>query len=881
MDTKPSLKILTWNANGVTLKILELTQFVEDNHIDVICLQETYLSPSKTLFLPGYVVYRLDRSTQGGGVAIAIKSSIRHRQADISDFLGEAVGLEITPESGKPTRIFSVYVPPTVNIKNLHLTSLFQPGCEVILAGDFNSKHEAWNCLRTNPNGRRLQRLSINHDFAIEPPDSPNHFPHARNQSPDILSLFLCYGLTQAVEVSSTPELSSDHNPTILTKSGNFIAREVSIRAMDWTKLCFLLEESEISCSVIRTPRELDSEVLKLMDDITSKMNQATIYKEPTQFPKNLPPDAVKLLRRKNKARRRWQRTRDPAAKHHLNYLQRQLKTRLSEIRSNSFDEFLGEAEAHPKRVWKVIKSIRGSKHRVQHLHYEGRNAYTHRDIAETFASCLSEQCTPNPSALPHQEFHRVVTQFSSNPELDPNPISPATVAEIKTIISGLKNKKAPGPDGIPNAVIKILPRKHLAMLTNIVNAMMRLQHFPAPWKNAVVVCIPKAGKPVDNPSSYRPISLLSTLSKVAEEVIRARLEDHVQQNNLIPNFQFGFRKEHGTGHQLLRVTEHIVHARNQRRQVSMLLLDVRQAFDRVWHDGLIYKMQPRFPPYLTNLVRSYLSGRTFQVRVQKDLSNPKPILSGVPQGSKISPILFNLYCCDFPTDPKVLIAAYADDVALISHTPQYQYSSNYIQRFLPEVLDWYSKWRLEINASKSVAIFISDKRRPPPKIHINDHYIEWSPEAKYLGVIIDRKLSWSPQIKAVRNKILAAYNSLKSFFKCKKISHPTKLRAFNAIIHSISTYAIPIWGTAESLPRLQGTYMRLLRNSLGIPYYVRNSQIRRELQITTLAESAKIHARNLRESVLTHSNPEISGLVNYRPRNYPDRYKRPSLLAD
>lgn len=91
--------------------------------------------------------------------------------------------------------------------------------------------------------------------------DSPNHFPHLHNQRPDILSIFLCYGLTQVVEVSTTPELSPDDNPTILTKSGNFITREESIRAMDWPKHCFLHEKSEISCIVIRTHQELDNEV--------------------------------------------------------------------------------------------------------------------------------------------------------------------------------------------------------------------------------------------------------------------------------------------------------------------------------------------------------------------------------------------------------------------------------------------------------------------------------------------------------------------------------------------------------------------------------------------------------------------------------------------
>src|SRR6201985_385804 len=411
---------------------------------------------------------------------------------------------------------------------------------------------------------------------------------------------------------------------------------------------------------------------------------------------------------------------------------------------------------------------------------------------------------------------------------------------------------------------------------------MMVHKYFPAAWKEATVICLPKAGKPLRSPSSYRPISLLCALSKIAESVLLHRLEKFVEDNNLIPEFQHGFRKKHGTGHQLLRVTEHIAEKLNRRDHVSMLLLDVQQAFDRVWHEGLIHKLiELGFPHYLIGTIQSFLKDRHIRVRVGKALSSLKRISAGVPQGSKLSPLLFNLFCEDIPSSSPILTALYADDIALIDSTKQICNSSNRINNFLPKLIAWYEKWRLSINESKSMAVFFSKRNRTPKRIRVGSHLIDWSYSAKYLGVVFDTKLSWIQQIKATRHKALAAFRALQSFFNCKRISKNTKLRTFNAIIRSICSYGIPIWGStkAKRLDRLQGTYMRMLRGALNIPWYIRNRQILLDTGVPSIHELAAQHATNLRSSVTNHPNPGIAALTQYVPRAF-DRYHRPCNLV-
>ena len=143
------------------------------------------------------------------------------------------------------------------------------------------------------------------------------------------------------------------------------------------------------------------------------------------------------------------------------------------------------------------------------------------------------------------------------------------------------------------------LSQKALCHLSHLFNHILRLQHFPNSWKNAKVVPILKPNKPPSEPSSYRPISLLSTLSKLFERVLTARLTSFVNQHHLLPNVQFGFRKKHSTVAQLARITDFITNGFNLHKHTVMILLDIEKAYDTVWIHGLLFKfITLKFPTH-------------------------------------------------------------------------------------------------------------------------------------------------------------------------------------------------------------------------------------------------------------------------------------------
>ena len=164
------------------------------------------------------------------------------------------------------------------------------------------------------------------------------------------------------------------------------------------------------------------------------------------------------------------------------------------------------------------------------------------------------------------------------------------------TIKTHLKLKKAPGYDLIISKMIVELPEVAIKIITQLFNAVFRTHYFPSAWKISEILMIPKPGKDPTQPASYRPISLLPTLAKLFENMLATRITPHLYQNKIIPQHQFGFRAKHGTVEQVNRITNEIRKAFDDKKYCSAIFLDVAQAFDKVWHAGLIYKIKELLP---------------------------------------------------------------------------------------------------------------------------------------------------------------------------------------------------------------------------------------------------------------------------------------------
>ena len=239
---------------------------------------------------------------------------------------------------------------------------------------------------------------------------------------------------------------------------------------------------------------------------------------------------------------------------------------------------------------------------------------------ANVFAQYLKNVFFPPERVITEEEENKLLNDLPSN-KLQNEQTGNVKVKEIIKLINALKNKKAPGYNGLGGKMLKELPIKAKRYITILINFMFRLSYFPKQWKVAQIILINKPGTPLKNVTSYRPISLLPILSKIFEIVIKNKLNHIITSNNLIPQHQFGFRKNHGTIEQVNRVTSEIREAIENKIVCNAVFLDVTQAFDKVWHKGLLKKLKSLFLINLYKILKSYLNERTFQIKINESES--------------------------------------------------------------------------------------------------------------------------------------------------------------------------------------------------------------------------------------------------------------------
>jgi hypothetical protein len=224
--------------------------------------------------------------------------------------------------------------------------------------------------------------------------------------------------------------------------------------------------------------------------------------------------------------------------------------------------------------------------------------------------------------------------------------------------------KKACGIDGIPNESLRHLLRRPLVHLTHLFYHCFRLSHFPNSWKEVKIITLPKPGKYPKFPQNLCPISPLSTTGKPLEKIILKALQQHIDERGMLNASQFGFRARPSKTLQCMRLTDHVTLNFNNKLSTAAVFLDIAKAFDTTWHTDLLYKLSKlEFSINLIKLVSSFLSQRKFRVTVEGEMSTRRVMQAGVPQGSVLSPTLYNMYINDAPQTHD--LALFADDTCL------------------------------------------------------------------------------------------------------------------------------------------------------------------------------------------------------------------------
>ena len=414
--------------------------------------------------------------------------------------------------------------------------------------------------------------------------------------------------------------------------------------------------------------------------------------------------------------------------------------------------------------------------------------------------------------------------------------------------------------------MLKELPSIALVFLAKLFSAILMLGYYPQLWKKSQIIMVAKPGKDATLPSSYRPISLLPCLSKLFEKVLLSKITPFLHQNDIIPTHQFGFREKHGTIEQVNRITNEIRKAFEMREYCSAVFLDVAQAFDKVWYDGLIHKIKKSLPNTFHNILESYLSNRRFTVKVNDYITEECPITAGVPQGSVLGPILYILFTADIPTSDEVITSTFADDTAILSRHKCPITATKVLQQHLKQIEEWLAKWRIKVNENKCKHITFTLRPKTCPTVKLNNVSIPQADEITYLGIHLDRRLTWRRHIAAKKLQLKLKSASLHWLLNKKSgLSLSNKVLLYNAIIKPIWMYGIQLWGTAcaTNIDIIQRFQSKTLRVITGAPWYMRNENIHRDLNIPTIKEEIEIAAKKYLTKLRNHPNPLANTLAH------------------
>jgi hypothetical protein len=399
-----------------------------------------------------------------------------------------------------------------------------------------------------------------------------------------------------------------------------------------------------------------------------------------------------------------------------------------------------------------------------------------------------------------------------------------ATTYELEKIIKSLKSKNSYGYEEISNKIMKLSASFIISPLTYICNEILKTGIFPDRLKYAIVRPIYKKDDKHET-SNYRPISLLTSFSKIIEKLIYNRLLLHLDKNNMLAKEQFGFRPHASTEQASYTMINGILTELNDNQMVGGMFCDLQKAFDYVNHEILMdklefYGIQGKFK----TLIKSYLTERFQKVTLGNTIENSKSskwkqIRNGVPQGSILGPLLFLIYINDLPstTEKDIKMILYADDTSiLITGANKRDFNENCKKAF-QDINSWFINNRLTLNFNKTQ--FLEFRTNHYSNDIIQSAYdikgITNATEARFLGLTLDNTLSWKKHIEQVVSKMCSTCYALLNIKSVVK--QDTLKMIYFAHIHSLLSYGIILWGNSSYAKKvfiIQKKSMRIITNS-------------------------------------------------------------------
>lgn len=919
MNKKEGLRIIQHNCRRST-NIMQSMLNSALNKTEIIFLQEPWVSKeNNTITHPGFqpIITNLKEKRKNRirvltFISKNIPFEISNREDLINDEDCQIIDLK-SKEFGE-IRIFNIYnerrqntqngeytVNRLYNKINLHCTK------KTLLIGDFNAHHSLWNPgIKVNLRSEKIIELIENKNLQlINRKGIATHYYARKNKTgSSIIDLsFATFNLKELItswRIDEEMDTGSDHEVIsikIKPNNNNLVDNPTSTNKFNWNKT----DWDKFKKELLNLDKNLDEN--NLWDDLINSYIvrrrdlEDNLEKATSLFQRNIilaverstpilkitPRSKIwwnekieetrkEMLRQKrvwklNRSQKEWETFKTKRNKH------------FKEIRSakeKSWVDFLENAK--DKEIFLALNFSKPRKiQKMPNLEFENNTASNFQEKA----GLLRKALFPPPPSYQEDNTNLGFVEKVINKKL----ITWKKIKnrEIREAIFTSNSKKAPGPDGINFLCLKrayeIIPER----FNNLFSKLLNNGYHPICFREAVGAILPKPNKPDYNiPKAYRIISLLNCLGKISEKIIARRIAFLSETNKILNPEQIGGRKQRSAIDAALALVHDIEIADSKKLKTSVLFLDVKGAFDNVSKERLINTLKDmKFPEQLIGWVKDFMSKRLIKLSFDGQIEKLKPVKTGIPQGSPISPILFLLYLTPLFNElerkmPSIKKPSYIDDLALVSTNKKVEQNIKELETAAKIAFNWAKNNAVAFDDIKSELIHFKTKNKNKNKdknggivVLPNGTKIKPSETIRWLGIHLDVELKFKDHIKIKTNAANKIFNFIRALANSEKgLKTKALIQLYKSCVCSVSDYGSEIWWKNQNQ-----------QNILKEFKLIQNKMLRK---ITGAFKTTPIHLLEVEASILP---PEIrlNGIQRryalrslYLNKNHPIKIRTP-----
>lgn len=848
-----NIKILHMNIRSLNKNFDELVIYLRRIKLDCdfILLTECWLSKVQNSLpsLPGYHSHMSSYKNQNDGVVIYAKDNLNYEILEPQ--LMESSGLMIKYAN---TVVVAIYRSPSFKKVEIFLESLnnvlssLTKDVSVAIIGDININISPG----TKDNyAEDYLNLIASHGYLPAhslPTREQNCLDHVILKScKNSTTLVLNSLITDHAPLLFAMDTRANHKPSSTATKVNHDQVIKDINDRDFTDIIRLTDGCTAAKKLVNT----------LCDIIKNNTKIIKIPHRKRHIKPWITDGLLKCIKNRDKLHK--QSTKNPdnmiykttytRYRNYCNNLLKKLKTSY-EIKE------LEMAKKNPKATWNIVKRIANlntTKKSPKELLNISNTVEQSLDTVNTYFANVGRELA---SKITRNSYRRSDCNLT-NPMGNSMVMLEVDECELETVIMGLRNDCAVGWDGIPSTVIKRTRHKLIPILKFIFNLCILHGVFPSVFKKAVVCPVYKSGDR-SSVTNYRPISVLTTLSKIFEKLLNKRLENFLHKHNILAPNQFGFRKGVSTEDAVLELTTSIVKKLDSRLKTIGIFLDLSKAFDTVSVPLLLDEMERiGIRGTVLNIFKSYLTDRVQCVKIGSLSSNDTSLQNfGVPQGSVLGPTMFLIYInnlCKLNI-PFCNIFTYADDTALLIQGKNWDECYVNAERALGNVMKWLSNNLLTLNLEKTKYITFSLSSTSQPDLSVEYSLkahicplvnrtsclcfsLERTPFIKYLGVYLDCTLSWHKHIDILSGRIRRLMYTFKKIRS--SVSGSLLKSVYYALAQSIMTYCISAWGGsfATSILKIERAQRAVIKVMLKKPMLYPTTKLYKEAELLSIRQ--------------------------------------------